>query len=257
MLSENPIAVTKILLENGANILATNSQGDNVLHYAANHCVNVKLFELLLQHLFVVPTDLNSSHTPMETLLLKNDAGQSILHMLVNRPNTFLHIKTLLGAIDKHLSIQSPGSDIWDVERLLQVYRYHISQFDKKKLPIELRPEKMAVLNQPESLSGRSPLFLALKQETTSTVLLLLAHYADPMVTDRSGVDCSILVKDEDRYKTVHTYVMKALCLNLLNPIRYKDKSGKRKYTKRTDNMFSAECELQILTASKMAKKSS
>lgn len=248
MLSENPIEVTKILLENGANILVTNSQGDNVLHYAANHSVNVKLFEVLLQHLFSAPDEPNTSHKPIDTLLLKNDAGQSILHMLVNRPNTFLHIKTLLGVIDEHLSIQSPGSDTWDVKNLMQIYQYHISQFDKRMIPGELRKEKMSVLNQPESLSGRTPLFLALKQEATPTVLLLLAHYANPMLADRSGVDCVMLVKDQHRYKAVYECVLKACCLKIIN-LRVSEKMCKRRYIRRAD------INLEGVTSAKIVKK--
>lgn len=190
----------------------------------------------------------------METLLLKNDAGQSVLHMLVNRTSTFYHIKALLGAIDEHLSIQSPGRDTSDVKSLLETYRFHINQFDRMRQPIVIHPMKMAVLDQPESLSGRTPLLLALKQEALSTVLMLLAHYANPMVADRSGVDCALLVKDENRYKHVYVYVMKAFCLK--NLLRASDKGCKRRYIKRADIDVSADLGLEEASTPKIVKKS-
>lgn len=250
------MAVTQLLLANGASILTTNSQGENVIQYAAIHCVNVKLFEILLEHLFSSTAISNSAYKPMEILLMKNDAGQSILHMLVNRPNTFVHIKMLLDAIDQHLAIESPGSGIWDVDNLLPIYRSYILNFDKRMLPSERQKEKMAVLNQPESLSGRSPLFLALKQEAIPTVFVLLAHFANPMVADRSGVDCITLVKDEDRYKSVNSYVMKTVCWHIRNPIDCPEKGLKRKYTRRVDSNSLAECGIEKVTSPKLFKKS-
>lgn len=236
MLAPEPIGVTKLLLESGASLLFPNSQGDNVLHYAATHCVDLKLFEILLANLFRPTAKQEVLLDPMNELLAINDAGQSLVHTLINQPNTFLHLKSLVDSIDQHLSIESPGKDVTDTTRLMQLYRNHIYLFDKPPLPINLRHEKMTVLNQPESLCGRTPLFLALKQNATPSVLLLLAHYADPLVADRSGVDCSMLVKDECQYRNVYTYVMKAFCLqNSMNPVRVTNIGCKRRYIKRKE----------------------
>lgn len=226
-----------------------------MLHYAANYSSNLKLFEILLQHVFSLPAGSDSLHKPLDILMLKNDAGQSILHMLVNRPDTFMHIKTLFGLIDVHLGISSPGSDEWDEKRLIQIYRSHIFQFDKKRSLNVLLQEKMSVLDQTESLSGRTPLFLALKQESISNVFLLLAHYADPMKTDRSGVDCAMLVKDEERYRSVHTYVMKASCVRSLYPIRSLNTGCKRKYIKRENINIAPNGEFEEVKSAKVLKQ--
>lgn len=182
--------IIQCLLENNANMVIKNTDGDNALHLAAKHIENIGVFKLLLNRIKNV-----------KQLKIENNMGFSLLHISILEKK-FIFTKAIIECIDKLLNLSSIsiGYGIWNINHLLQLYRMHIKTYVTTGLSKEtekyLIPEKLEIINQKDGKTGRTALYYAIQLDHIDICYLLLANYADPTIKDLSGNNCLMVLNE-------------------------------------------------------------
>lgn len=166
--------------------MATNKNGETVLHYAVRNTNNLQLFQKLLTKLKNV-----------NDLKALNDNGSTILHLAVSE-NKWTFVKAIIEYIDQQLTITNDEKNIWQIDQLIEIYQ------NKMDTPynFKLYSTKMELINFKENITGRTALALAVNGNNIGISLMLLAHFANPNVADMAGETVASMPRENNEILT-------------------------------------------------------
>lgn len=155
---------------------------NTALHLAVINHINIESIRLLLRRI-----DLNS-------LLLTNDDGYTVLHLAV-RNNQFLVVEAILDSIDERelgetvyrRTLEAANPNEWDEKGFAKYYDRACERLELNKTLLKNRAHKRDVINASEARGGNPPLFYAVEGEQEHLCYFLLAHLADPDEENLSG----------------------------------------------------------------------
>lgn len=216
--SPNTQIIVRHLLNNGADPMTRNRHDDTVLHYAVKNSEDPQIFAELLEHI-------RSSRDPAafgSAISATNDDGLGLIHLIV-KSGKIAHMEILLSAIDRTTGGGNAKSPLSERNVSVQELQQHIESFRGQTAgtgTIAVRPMKCALLNQPEKCTGRTALLRAIVQRDSEVmVLLLLAHNADPRITDFGGLDCLQACAHDDQKASIDLSMYVQLSSNLLQSL--------------------------------------